>query len=91
MHQTHQESTGDNVRDSTCMKSGSLSSGRYQCLISCSLEKLRLQGGMLGVEKDMGEKRLLLLSLKAVLRGKDKNVFKLNRNREICSCFKRLK
>lgn len=64
---------------------------RPKCLISCSLEKLRLQGGMLGVEKDMGEKRLLLLSLKAVLRGKDKNVFKLNRNREICSCFKRLK
>lgn len=56
---------------------------RLKCLISCSLEKLRLQGGMLGVEKDMGQKRLLMLSLKADLRDKGKNVFKLSR--EICS------
>lgn len=63
---------------------------RPKCLISCSLEKLRLQGGMLGVEKDMREKRLLLLSLKADLRDMDKNVFKLSRNREICSCSERL-
>lgn len=64
---------------------------RPKCLISCSLEKLRLQGGMLGVEEDMGEKRLLLLSLKADLRGMDNNVFKLSRNREMCSRFERLK
>lgn len=64
---------------------------RQKCLISCSLEKLRLQGGMLGVEKDMGEKRLLLLSMKADLRDRDKNAFELSRNRDICSCSERLK
>lgn len=56
-----------------------------KCLISCSLEKLRLQGWMLL------EKRLFLLSPKAELRDKGKNVFKQSRNGEICSCFERLK
>lgn len=58
---------------------------RPKCLISCSLEKLRLRGWTLA------KKRLFFLSPKAELRDKGKNVFKQSRNREICSCFERLK
>lgn len=39
----------------------------------------------------MAKKRLFFLSPKAELRDKGKNVFKQSRNREICSCFERLK